>query len=57
MSSNLDNKLSEKELKFVDYIAKNTSNSQRDISADLGLSLGLTNIMLKRLIKILLKSI
>ncbi|MFH1380027.1 MAG: winged helix-turn-helix transcriptional regulator [bacterium] len=43
--------LSEKKLEGVGYIAKNSNNTQRDISSSIGYSLGLTRSILKRLIK------
>ncbi|MFC2091171.1 winged helix-turn-helix transcriptional regulator [Elusimicrobiota bacterium] len=40
-----------KELKVINSIGKNNTPSQRDIAKDVGLSLGLTNILINRLIK------
>jgi hypothetical protein len=45
------NILSEKELEIVSYLANNSDNSQRAVSFKLGYSLGITNIILQRLIK------
>jgi len=43
--------ISTKEYKVVDAISRNPQSSQRDISNDVGLSLGLTNILITRLAK------
>ena len=40
-----------KELKVIDSISRNSKSSQRDIAQDVDLSLGLTNILINRLIK------
>ncbi|MFH1283602.1 MAG: winged helix-turn-helix transcriptional regulator [bacterium] len=51
MARYTENGLTDKELEFVNYIAQNTKHSQRDMSVKLGYSLGLTNIIIKRLVK------
>ncbi len=43
--------INSKELKVIDSISRNSDSSQRDIAKDVGLSLGLTNILINRLIK------
>ena len=43
--------ISSKELKVIDSISRNSKSSQRDIAQDVDLSLGLTNILINRLIK------
>ena len=40
-----------KELKIIECLIQNSDISQRDISTDIGVSLGLTNILINRLIK------
>ncbi|MBN2406688.1 MAG: winged helix-turn-helix transcriptional regulator [Elusimicrobia bacterium] len=40
-----------KELKVINSISKNNNPSQRDIATDVGLSLGMTNILINRLVK------
>lgn len=44
-------KITLKELKVIDSIYRNSDTSQRDIARDGGFSLGLTNILVNRLIK------
>jgi len=44
-------KINTKELKVIETVLRNSETSQRDISSETGLSLGLTNIMINRLIK------
>jgi DNA-binding MarR family transcriptional regulator len=50
MGENTRQSLTEKELDMVGYLARNTDKTQRSMSTNLGYSLGLTNIILKRLI-------
>ncbi len=47
----MNNNINSKELKVIDSIYKNPHISQRDIARDIGRSLGLTNILVNRLIK------
>ncbi|MFH1414732.1 MAG: winged helix-turn-helix transcriptional regulator [Elusimicrobiota bacterium] len=44
-------KISAKEHKVIESIHRNSNGSQRDIAHDVGVSLGLTNILINRLIK------
>ena len=44
-------KISPKELRVIDSIYNDSCKSQRDIATDVGLSLGLTNILINRLVK------
>jgi len=49
---NMDSsKITERDLKVIDEIAKNQSVTQREISRRAGMSLGMVNIVLKRLTK------
>ncbi|MFC1546670.1 winged helix-turn-helix transcriptional regulator, partial [bacterium] len=48
---NIKNNLSEKEIRVIEQFSNNGSVTQRDISKKLGFSLGLTNIITKRLVK------
>lgn len=41
--------LAEKEFLLIQHIARNPSVTQRDLSQDLGLSLGMTNLIIRRL--------
>lgn len=43
--------ISIKELKIIECLIQNSDISQRDISSDIGVSLGLTNILINRLVK------
>ena len=48
MSENVS--LNEKEFRLISLIAQGASKNQRAISAGLGLSLGMTNLILRRLV-------
>jgi len=50
MHKSTDIELTDKELRIVNFLAKHNTHTQRDIAVRLGCSLGLTNIILKRLI-------
>lgn len=43
--------ITNKELKIINSLTRNEDASQRDISNDIGASLGLTNILINRLVK------
>lgn len=47
---NTSKKISEKEFEIINVIASNRSTNQRTLAAQTGVSLGLTNLLLKRLV-------